>query len=308
MLGRFCNVPLLAPIFNRLPPDPGWKFQRQTEPPAFGWARLVGPDVLEREVRGREPFCRRVLEEARGSGAYVPGRVTIVVLSCRRWELLRRLTESMRRYCETIEPYPQLERVLVDNGSGEEFVRKAEGLGFYDRIVAFPRNLGMVGALRRAYREVSGEFILFVEDDFVLEADRPFLGRCLSVFREFPEVGIVRLKNQNNWWKPHRVIAPLRATSDGVEFWTWLPSSDGRLNVWCAGSVLFRTASYRHIGELPEVEGNPARSKKGHQGYLYECVYGKEYNRSWLAAKIKEGYPFLQPNDNPESAGWGGSG
>jgi glycosyltransferase involved in cell wall biosynthesis len=170
-------------------------------------------------------------------------------------------------------------------------------------VIAHEQNLGMLGALADAYRRVRGEFVLLVEDDFVFHYDRPFLQRCVDVFAEYPEIGIVRLKNQNNWWKPHRRIAPLRSTSTGVEFWTWLPAWRGRLNGWAAGSVMFRKVAYATTGELPEAP-QVARTKRQNHAYLYEYVYGRRFNRRWLAAKIKGVYPFVQPNDTPESPGW----
>ena len=175
---------------------------------------------------------------------------------------------------------------------------------FFDAIIANSENLGMAEALRRIFPKCRGEYILLVEDDFILDYKEPFLKKCLDIFHEFPEIGIIRLKNQNNWWKPHRVIAPLRSTSTGVEFWTWLPSKNGMWNVWAAGSVIFRKVSYFSVGGLPVMYKNPSRSKKLHQGYIYECVFGKKYNRLWLAAKIKNCYPFWQPNDNEPSKGW----
>ena len=67
---------------------------------------------------------------------------------------------------------------------------------------------------------------------------------------------------------------------------------------------MFRKVSYDFVGELPHADMNPHRSKKMHQGYIYECVYGKKYNKYWLAAKMKDLTPFFQPNDNEECSGW----
>jgi hypothetical protein len=292
-------------IQGYFPPDKDWKCQRQTEPPAFGWARRVSEKVLAQEVLRRRPSCEEILRNGHKFCDYTDNKIALIVLSCRRWPMLERLVESLKPFFAGVETYQPLERILVDNGSGEGLVDKARTLKFFDRIVAHPQNLGMVGALRDVFRKTDAEYILLLEDDFVLEYERPFLERCKRLFQEYPEIGIIRLKNQNNWWKPHRVIAPVRRTSDGTEFWTWLPSRDGMLNVWAAGSVLFRKVSYFSAGELPEIQGNLPRSQKLHQGYIYECVYGKKYNQQWLAAKIKDGCVFIQPNDDCASRGWG---
>jgi hypothetical protein len=301
---------VLLTIIERIklsfPPSPNWRFEQQTTPPTLGWAKRVNEKRLDAEVAKRRDRCLEIIKDSRKYCDFIDGKVAVVVLSCKRWRTLERLIKSMQSFFSSIDGYRPLERVLVDNGSGDELMGKAKAARFFDRIVAHPKNLGMAGALRDIFPELDAEYILLLEDDFVLDYDRPFLERCIRLLKEFPEIGIIRLKNQNNWWKPHRVIAPLRRTSDGTEFWTWLSSRDGTLNGWAAGSVLFRKVSYMSTGELPLVDANLPRRKKMHQGYVYECVYGKEYNKTWLAAKIKDVCPFVQPNDSQASEGWGG--
>ena len=285
-------------------PSPNWKFEKQTNPPTFGWARMVDSTRLAKELKRRKAYCRKVLNNPKEYCDFKKDKVSLVILSCRRWDLLKGLIEKLRHYFKNIDNWP-VEKVLVDNGSGSDFIKKALDEKFFDKIIAHPRNIGMVGALRNAYKSVEGEYILFLEDDFVLECNAPFLKKCIDIFMENPEIGIIRFKNQNNWWKPHRVITPLRMTLNGTQFWTWLPSRDGMLNVWCAGSVIFRKVSYFSTNELPDIQENMPRTGKFHQGYIYECEYAREYNKRWLAAKIMYCYPFFQPNINKESPGWG---
>jgi hypothetical protein len=83
-----------------------------------------------------------------------------------------------------------------------------------------------------------------------------------------------------------------------------LPSLNGKLNVWAAGSVMFRKVSFVETGRIP-IGPNVRRNNPKHQGVLYEETFGKKYNKRWLAAKIKDCYPFVQPNDNSVSPGWG---
>lgn len=295
---------IIEKIAYKFPPDKDWRFQIQKAPPAFGWARLVNNEYLKKEVERRSEKCREILSNSKKYCDFEEKKISLVVLSCRRCDVLKRLVNSMKAYFGKTELYPRVEKILVDNGSGGSLIRDAMAEDFFDEIISYPSNVGMVKALKGAYRKIDGEYILLLEDDFILEYDKPFIDKCLGIFNEYPEVGIIRLKNQNNWWKPHRVIGPIRKTKVGTEFWTWLPSRDGRLNVWCAGSAIFRKVSYFSTGELPEVEQNLPRNRRLHQGYIYECVYGKRYNKNWLAAKIKDCYPFFQPNTDKESPGW----
>jgi len=289
-------------------PAANWKLQRQTAPPTFGHARLLTKNAMETEITKRAQRCREILGNAGGYCDFVKGKVNLVVLSCKRWHALKRLIDSMRPYFAGIEKYPKIEKILVDNGSGGKLIENVKKENFFDRVISHSENLGMVGALRDAYRKIDGEYVLLLEDDFILEYDKGFIARAIDIFNEFPEIGIIRLKNQNNWWKPYRVVGPLRKTRKGTEFWTWLPSRNGTLNVWTSGSVMFRKAGYFAAGELPEVKRNIPRKgifeRRTHQGYIYECVYAKKFNKLWLAAKIKDCYPFFQPNLNKESTGW----
>lgn len=301
-------VSLIDKIRIKFPPHKDWRFQRQTEPPTFGWARLVNETALQAEVSKRHKRCSEIIRNSGNYCDYDPGKVSLIVLSCRRKEVLKRLIKSMKSFFTDTEHYPKIEKILVDNGSGTELIEEIAGMNFFDMVIRHPDNIGMVNALKDAYRKARGEYIAFVEDDFILDYDKPFMERALSVFNEYPEIGIIRLKDQNNWWKPYRIIAPIRKTRSGAEFWTWLPSKNNMLNIWSAGSVIFRKASYFSTGELPEAKDNMPRSKRMHQGYIYECIYGKEYNRYWLSAKLKNCSPFFQPNMDKECTGWGNQG
>jgi hypothetical protein len=283
---------------------PQWAQEKQPDPPNFGQAKRIPRWLLNWVIRRRRPKTSEIIRNGKAYCDFEEGLISLVVLSCKRLPELKRLCESMIAFFQEVGDYPKIERILVDNGSGHELLDYAQGLNFFDRVIAHPENLGMAVALNDAYPKCHGEYILLIEEDFVLEYSVPFLQRCLDIFSEYPEIGIIRLKNQNNWWKPFRIIGPLRATSDGTEFWTWLPSLNGRLNVWAAGSVLFRKVSFFSTGSIP-IGPNVSRDQRLHQGYLYECVYGRQYNKTWLAAKVKDCYPFVQPNDNPDSSGWG---
>lgn len=277
-------------------PRPDWAQDRQPEPPNFGRAKLISRARLELQARWRRRRTGPIIDRAEDLCEFEPGLVSLIVLSCRRLPELRRLCETLVPFFDAVEDYPAVEKILVDNGSGPELLDYVRGLDFFDEVVAHPENLRMPAALEDAYRRCRGEYVLLVEDDFILEFDRPFLAGATEVLEQYPELGIVRLKNQNNWWKPFRRIGPLRSTSSGVRFWTWLPSRDKTWNVWAAGSVLFRKVSFFSTGSVPT---------EGHQNgaVLYEEVYGRRYNRTWLAAKIEGGTPFVQPNDNLPSPG-----
>jgi glycosyltransferase involved in cell wall biosynthesis len=288
---------------------PDWAYLKQTDPPDFGQAEMVTKPVLDKEVKKRADRCAKIINRSTDYCEIEKGLISIVILSCKRIHSLTRLIGSLATFLKEIETYRNYETILVDNGSGSELLDYARDTGFFTDIISFEKNLGLVGATRRVYPKVKGEYILFLEDDFVAEYEKPFMLKCIKIFEEFPEIGIIRLKNQRNWGKAIRRIAPLRKANDGTEFWTWLPSKEllpfktGKWNVWSAGSVIFRKVSYLSTGELPECP-NIVDKKGRRQGMVYEEIYSRKYNKNWLAAKIKDCYPFVQPNDEDISPGW----
>jgi hypothetical protein len=278
-------------------PRPQWAQEKQSDPPNFGQARRI-PFWLEKIwLQKRRKKALKILEQDVNGCEYISGKVSLIVLSCKRLRELKRLCGTLIPFFNDIETYSNVEKIFVDNGSGKELIDYVKDLEFFDRIVAHPDNLGMAGALNQIYQDCQGEYILLVEDDMIIDYDRPYLKKCLNIFDEYPEIGIIRLKNQNNWWKPFRIIGALRSTKAGDDFWVWYPSLNRQMNVWACGSVIFRKKSFLHTGLLPMGEGRQ-------QAILVENVYAKRYNRNWLGAKIKDCYPNYQPNDNEESPGF----
>ncbi len=280
-----------------------WAYQTQTNPPNFGKAKFLPRLVMNFFIFLRRKKNIYILKDEKLNKEIKKGLVSVIILSCKRLEELKRLINSLDKYFKAVETYKNIEFILVDNGSEKELINWANQSNFFNKIIHHKINLGMAGALNDAYKKTNGEYVLLLEDDFYIDYKEPFIMKCLNIFNEFPEIGIIRLKNQNNWGKKYRIIGPIRKTKNNIYFWTWFPSLNGKLNVWAAGSVMFRKISFLSTGEI-KYKKNISRNKAGHQGYYYEEIYGKKYNKFWLAAKIKNCYPFIQPNDNDESPGW----
>ena len=276
---------------------PDWARSLQTVPPNMGRAKRIPRWLLNWFVRRRRRKAEEIIARTTDYGTYEKGLVSLVVLSCKRLAELKRLCETLVPFFGEVEDYPNIEKILVDNGSGRELTDFVKSLDFFDTIIAHPNNLGMAGALNDVYGRCRGEFVMLIEDDMVLQCDRPFVRSHVELLGEFPEIGLIRLKNQNNWWKPFRIIGPLRSTASGKRFFTWLPSFNRECNVWACGSVLFRKVSFLSTGNLPVGQGRD-------QAYQVENVYARKYNKIWLAAKMEDCWPVVQHNDNAESPGF----
>lgn len=273
----------------------------QTDPPNFGDAKFVNSLISRIIIWWRRKKTLNLYSSFNDYGL-IKNKISIVVLSCKRLKSLKRLVNSLNLYLSNIEQYNNYELILIDNGSGDELINWAKNKKFFHKIYELKKNIGMCSALNKIYSKLNSEYTMLIEDDFEINYDKPFLENCLKIFDNFPEIGIIRLKNQNNWGKKFRRIGPLRKI-ENIFFWTWFPSFNYRHNVWCAGSVIFRHLSYKILGPI-QCGDNISRSYKKHQGIYYEEIFGKKFNKIWLAAKIYNCYPFVQLDQQNESPGW----
>ena len=267
----------------------------------------VSEAVYRREVAKRIGYCRQLVAATQG----MSHTVRLVVLSCKRPTEFARLMESLRPL--KVQERVYFNTLLVDNGSGRRLLEIAQDSVFFDAMALHDKNLGMGAAINDALERYPAEFILFIEDDLVLEKT-DFLWACLSIFQEFQEVGIVKLKRKAAWdtMYPYRRIGPLQTTSTGVRFHPWLPSPRwsfrwgqrpwypvGIHNCWSLGPVMFRWCAWKENGPIPSGVGRG-------QAIAAEEVYARTWNTKWLAAKPVDFAPFSQPV-TPESPGFGDS-
>lgn len=292
---------LSSEVLQRVVSRPRWSQEPQSVPPQMGNAIVLGRCLSDFLIGRYKKKALRISDSFFKRGDVNEGEVSLVVLSCKRLEMLKGLVESLTEY-KSKEVYTRLKTILVDNGSGEELLDYCRKSKVFDRIVTHRENMGMAYALNEIYREIESEYIWLIEDDMVIMKRMPVLDYLVEIFREFPEVGVIRLKDQNNWWKRRRLIGYARATSSGFSFYTWFPSLlTRRFNVWACGSVIFRKCAFMHCGNLDISQGGRE------QANLVENSYAKRFNKNWLAAKPISLWPVFQGNTNEESPGFNDS-
>ena len=248
----------------------------QTDPPDFGNAKFINTFIANIICKIRRTKSLKIIESDINKNL-LSNKISIIILSCKRINSLKRLYSSLKIFLSEIETYKNYEVILVDNGSGNELINWAHSTNFFNKIIPMKKNIGMCAALNQVYQTIDTEFTMLIEDDFIIKYNKPFMENCLKIFKNFPEIGIIRLKNQNNWGKKFRRIGPIRKINE-IKFWTWFPSFN-----------------YKH---------NVSRLNNNHQGIQYEEIYGKKFNKIWLAAKIYNCYPFVQLDQDNESPGW----
>jgi GT2 family glycosyltransferase len=114
----------------------------------------------------------------------VDALVTVSVLSYRRREALDRVLRSV-----LAQDYPNLELIVVDNGSGKETTdylrRRYPGV----RLIERAENAG-TGARNEGIRAARGDFIVTLDNDVYFD-DPQGVRRILEAFRRRPEAGCI---------------------------------------------------------------------------------------------------------------------
>lgn len=271
---------------NKFINRPDWSKELQTSPPNFGKAKRIDNFQLNNIIETKKKLIPQKYSKKKNNQ-----NISIVILTCKREQLFENLIKKLKFFLKNVETYKYYDIYVVDNGSNKTKNSLTCKENNIDNYIYFKKNLGMSNALRKVYKSINSDYIMFVEDDFDINYEKPFLKNCVEIFEEFKDIGIIRLKNQNNWWKKERIISEFRTTKNNVNFWTWIPKNE--FNGWCAGSVIFKKECYDIVGGLPY---SPNINR--FQFYIYENYFAKKFNKMWNAAKIENCYPFFQPNDN----------
>src|SRR5689334_5341404 len=101
------------------------------------------------------------------STTLIAGRITIVVLSHNRPQLLEKALRSIQQ-----QTYPARDVIVVDNASpSSDRVRAVVAACGSVRLVANSTNLGFTGGMNQGLDEATGEYIYLTEDDIELEPD-----------------------------------------------------------------------------------------------------------------------------------------
>jgi GT2 family glycosyltransferase len=113
-----------------------------------------------------------------------PPRVTVVVVSRNRVDLLRRCLESL----EKSEGRETLQIVVVDNGSSDGSAQ-LDGAFPQGQFIRLPKNFGLTKALNLGWRAADADYVFFLHDD--TEVEPATVLRLAEVLDSHPEVAAV---------------------------------------------------------------------------------------------------------------------
>lgn len=119
-------------------------------------------------------------------------RVSIVILACNKSLYTARTFEGLLE-----STYSDVEVILVDNGSSDDtravfdtFEERAAARGWQVRQILLDTNVGAVEGRNRALREISGQYVVFLDNDVVIGV-RSWLERLTAMLAAEPDIGIL---------------------------------------------------------------------------------------------------------------------
>ncbi len=106
------------------------------------------------------------------------GKVTVVITSCNRWNLLERTLDSFF----ALNTYP-VDKILLNEDSGNiEIVKKIlDKYGDRIHILRSPKNEGLLKSIDNLYKLVDTPYILGVEDDWEFRGNPNFIQQSLDI-------------------------------------------------------------------------------------------------------------------------------
>jgi GT2 family glycosyltransferase len=113
--------------------------------------------------------------------------VSVLFLTYERVHLLRRTLESFVRNTD----YPHLELVVADDGSSAVVQQEIRTMPF-DKVVLAPRNRGTGTNYNSGQRRCSGEYLLFLQDDWECHGPPGYLREAVEAMQAHPKIGLVR--------------------------------------------------------------------------------------------------------------------
>jgi GT2 family glycosyltransferase len=112
---------------------------------------------------------------------------SVIIVSLNGGAVIGRALDSLRA-----DDYPNVEIIVVDNGSSDDLARVVRGGYPEARLIQSPVNLGFAGGNNLAMREAGGDFLVLLNDD--TEVRPGWLGALARAARENPRAGVLGCK------------------------------------------------------------------------------------------------------------------
>lgn len=223
--------------------------------------------------------------------------LSVLLLSCRRLDYLKRTVVAIRQHFELVEPEIEIQTICFDNGSDTRDHASLAAMGF-DVLFLSRENLGIGPAMNRLVSTVRTPYLLNLQDDWLIEnPDRiSFAAKCISILEADANLGQVKLDTCHFLDFKDRAVydGPFQAGADGPPYFVQNPEM-----LW--GGFTFppaitRTRALFELG--PYREDQPFR-----RGWA-ESEYSARSSRRYRVVKSPRMLLFRHIGEEA-STGWG---
>jgi hypothetical protein len=203
-------------------------------------------------------------------------RITVVITSCNRIELLKKTIDSFN----AMNTYPVESFIIVEDSVNSEMHRELCALYPDYTLLINGKNHGLVESIDRAYALVKTPWVFHIEDDYEF-IKQGFIEASINVVTNNHFVMQVWLENMNN-----QPIDTTVLTGGGTPY--HYASLDGMDHIWHGFSFHPGLRNMRIYKEIaPWTQWSPKEDFLA----LRECKIGEEYLRKgYRAAVLTEEY------------------
>jgi hypothetical protein len=195
------------------------------------------------------------------SSTLPPCDYSVVITSCRRFDLLRPSIETLKR-CLDIPP----RKWIIVEDSDDEGVRACvKELGIDATVIVNGKQLGQILSIDRAYAEVDTPYVFHSEDDWEFYRSG-FIQESLAILEAHPKLSMVGLRARDDQNPLVRNMPKL--SHDGIDYFVLDPKLHPEYFSYCFNPGLRRMSDYRTVGPFakhgPEADVSYAFKQHGY--------------------------------------------
>jgi len=115
--------------------------------------------------------------------------VSVIFIGYNRPKLLKRTYQSFLDNTD----YPNYQLILCDDGSPREIQNQMQKLKF-DKYLFSKKNMGIANNSNKGLAAADGDYILQLQDDWIINGKRDYLKQGIQTLIEFPEIEMLRYR------------------------------------------------------------------------------------------------------------------
>jgi hypothetical protein len=194
------------------------------------------------------------------SSTLPPCSYTVVITSCRRFDLLR---PSILTLKANLDVAPK-KWIIVEDSDDQRVRDCVKDLGIDATVIVNGKQLGQIASIDRAYAEVDTPYVFHSEDDWEFYR-KGFIQESLAILEAHPKLSMVGLRARSDQNPLVRNMPML--SQDGIGYFVLDPALHPEYFSYCFNPGLRRMSDYRDVGPFskhgPEADVSYAFKQHG---------------------------------------------